>query len=331
MPNCSICLKREATQTGSHLLSAFMIESVVGKRGHEKGFLLDDAPDFDYRSNTGAIPVVENYLFCIGCEQRMAYLEGYVCTEYRDKFKNARFGQNFSDSEITGQSWILREAGRVHPHAFTLLLASLLYRMSLSNKKLFADFHLTPLEQEQLRGILDAALPPYENFKVKIKTAHYLRTLDGNEALFDGLYYIVATYDRLHDETMSFNIVHPAFRLPYNMMFGQLLILFFFGKPRREAIYLDFFGLLGNWDVLTTLNGDGMPLKTIVLPEQSWQVMLANVRDEIVAQKIPGLIQLFFQEHYKKYRRPPTNEDWLGFLDLKFPPDQLSGDTPEVK
>jgi hypothetical protein len=328
MPQCAICLQREATQTGSHLLSAFMIESVVGKRGHEKGYLLDDEPDFDYRRNTGAAPVLEDYMFCTGCEQRMAYVEGYICSEYRDKLKNTRFEQNFSDSQVAGQPGLLREAGRVHPHAFTLLLVSLLYRMSLSHKKLFAGFELTPPEQEQLRVILDAALPPYDNFKAKIKIAHYLRTLDNKAELFGGLYYIVATYDQLPDETMSFNLVHPGYRLPYNMMFGQLLVLFFFGKPRRQARYLDFFGLFAQWDVLTPLNGEGGSLKTIILPEQNWQGMLTNVRDEIVAQKIPGLMQLFLQEHYQAYQRPPTNEDWLAFLDRNFPPDQMPGSAP---
>jgi len=51
------------------------------------------------------------------------------------------------------------------------------------------------------------------------------------------------------------NFVHPACRLPYDMMFGQLPVRFFFGKPRRQPRYLDFFGLLARWDVMTPLNG----------------------------------------------------------------------------
>ena len=62
MPKCAICLTRDANQTGSHMLSAFMIESTVGKRGEELCYIIDEEPDFDYLENTGAAPVVEDYI-----------------------------------------------------------------------------------------------------------------------------------------------------------------------------------------------------------------------------------------------------------------------------
>ena len=319
MPICSICLTKEANQTGSHMLSAFMIESTIGERGNEKGYFISDEPNFDYRNNTGAEPVVEDYLFCSGCEQRMAYVEGYICREYRDKIKTERFQQNFIDIINAGQPDFIRQANRVNSYAFTLFIATLLFRMSLSTKRLFHDFNLIPPEQEHLRVIINEALPTYENFKVKIKIPHFLKNLNEKGDLFNGLYFIIATYDHLDDKTMSFNLSHPTYRLPYNMMVSQVIILFFFEKPRDRTIYLDFFKILEERDILLSLNGDGSPIRTIILEQSKWLSIISSIRDEIVANKMPGLMQVFVQEFVKKHLREPTSEDWRVYIEEKFP------------
>ncbi|MBC7913839.1 MAG: hypothetical protein H7Y07_06915 [Pyrinomonadaceae bacterium] len=191
--------------------------------------------------------------------------------------------------------------------------------MSLSTKRLFQDFNLTPPEQEHLRAIINDALPIYENFKVKIKISHFLKNLSEKGDLFNGLYFILATYDHLDDKTMSFNLSHPTFRLPYNMMVSQVIILFFFEKPKDRTIYLDFFNILKERDILLSLNGDGSPIRSIILEQSKWLSIINSIRDEMVANKMPGLMQIFVQEFLKKHQRESTGEDWLVYIKEKFP------------
>lgn len=48
---CRLCERKEADQTGSHITSAFLLASQIGKRGQEKGFLLTTDPSQDYTKN----------------------------------------------------------------------------------------------------------------------------------------------------------------------------------------------------------------------------------------------------------------------------------------
>ena len=73
-------------------------------------------------------------------------------------------------------------------------------------------------------------------------------------------------------------------------------------------------------DAVTPINSDQNPLKTIILPEENWASMLTKVRDEILAQKMPGIMQFFFHQHYQQHNRAPTNDDWLRFLNENFSP-----------
>jgi len=320
MPLCAICLTREANQTGSHMLSAFMIESTVGKRGEELGYHIDTEPNFDYRQNTGAEPVVEDYIFCTGCEKRMSYIEGYICADYRDKIKNSTFAQNFVDLPVEGYPGFVRESLRVNPLAFTLLIMSLLLRISLSSK-LFKDFSLRGQEQEAIRGILDQALPPFEDFKVKVKLKHYLRGLNEKASLFSDFNYIIAIYDQLDDTTTSFNFAHPSYRFPYNIMIGEVLILAFFEAPSKEARFQDYLGVTDQLDVTAMLNVANQPIKTLVIEKVKWVTMIQDVKKEVVAEKMRRIRNQFIRDFIKSNRRLPTQKDWQRFIDKNFPSD----------
>ena len=317
MAKCAICLTAEATQTGSHLLSAFMVESTIGKRGNEKGYILDDEPNFDYRINTGAAPIVEDYLFCRGCEQRMSYVEGYVCSEYRDKFKKGAFHSNFKS--VSEKNYSIQEAFHVNYYAFLLFLCTVLLKISLTKKKLFNAFELRPDEQEKLRNLINECLPPYLDYKVKIKQTHFLRDITQKAELFQDLYFVLVTYENLADETTSFNTADPYYRLPYNFMFGQVILYFFFSKPRSGGKYLDFFKLLDELELDKVINGEGNSLKTVFIPEDRWNQILDIPRQLLLKNKMPGLMQLFLQEHGKATHNPPTNQDWLNFIERSFP------------
>ena len=60
MPNCKLCQKVEATQTGSHITSSFFVKSQIGSRGNEVAFILTTDPNQDYTENVGAAPILED-------------------------------------------------------------------------------------------------------------------------------------------------------------------------------------------------------------------------------------------------------------------------------
>lgn len=317
MPLCSICLVTEATQTGSHLLSAFMVESTIGKRGKEEGYIINTEPNFEYRNNIGAAPIVEDYLFCRGCEQRMAYVENYVCTEYRDKLKKPGYQSNFRD--VSKNEYIIREALNINYYAFLLFICTVIFRISITKKELFAEFKLSANEEEKLREITNNASPLYQNFKVKIKRNQFIREINEKAAIFDGLYFIMSSYDELEDETISFNMAYAEYRHPYNFIFGQFILYFFFTKPRKSISNLDLFNLINELDIDLIYNGEGANIKTVILKEGRWKEILDIPRQILVRKKIPGLMKNFLEEFGKNNKQKPTNDDWVKYIDDNFP------------
>jgi len=319
MPSCKLCLTAEATQTGSHLLSAFMVESMVGKRGQEKGYLINAKANFDYRNDTGAKSIIEDYILCRGCEQRMAYVEAYVCGEYRDKIRNNQFKENFIAEDVENLDYRIIISKRVNPIAFMLFICTIIFRLSISKNEIATNFKLRANEEERLREIINQSLPVYENFKVKIKQSNWLRYINSKSNLFEGLYHITATYSDLRDRTRAIIFNHPQFRHPYNFMFNQFIILFFFSKPRKEERLLDYFELLVNLNPLLFLNESKNELKTIFVPEVKWDATLAIIKSALVKQKSESIRQQFVKDFSEKNGRNPTQEDYQKYIQEMYP------------
>lgn len=321
-PNhCQLCLTNTATQTGSHLLSAFLIESMVGKRGQEKSHIINASANFDYRKDVGAEPIVEDYILCRGCEQRMAYLESYISREYRDKIKSKQFQQNFEVQFIPNTPYYISRALRVSSEAFLLFICTVIFRLSISSKPLFVDFKLRPHEQEKLRAIIHEALPDYVDFKVSIKNKEWLKVLRGQTDIFQGLHYVVATYSQLEDPTTSFVFAHPDYRFAYNFMFNQVLVLFFFEKPRNNEVILDFFGLTNGLVLEEIANNHDNNVKTLIVSEDKWREMLNVPKRLLVKQKIEGIFGEFISEFIQKNDAFPTQRDWITYVNINFPND----------
>lgn len=132
---CKICQKAQATQTGSHMLSAFTMDGMLGIAGAEKGFLLSSNPASNYKLNVGASPIKMDFQFCRGCEQRLSYLEGYISLEFLRKFEGISFAQNFPIIKAS-DNYVLHRCNNVNIGAFFLLIASLVWRISIGNSNL---------------------------------------------------------------------------------------------------------------------------------------------------------------------------------------------------
>lgn len=84
---CRLCRKKQADQTGSHITSAFLLTSQIGKRGEERGFLITINPNQDYSQNQGDKGIKEDYIFCRDCEKRLGIIESISATEITQKME----------------------------------------------------------------------------------------------------------------------------------------------------------------------------------------------------------------------------------------------------
>jgi hypothetical protein len=296
-----------------------MVESMVGKRGQEKGFLINAKPNFDYRNDTGAKSIIEDYILCRGCEQRMAYVEAYICFDYRDKIKNNQFKQNFKTEYIENLNYRIVSSQRVNPTAFMLFICTIIFRLSISKNEIFLNFELRAHEAEHLREIINELLPTYENFKVKIKLANWLRAISSKSKLLEGLYHITATYSELSDRTRAVIMAHPEYRQPYNFILNQFIVLFFFRKPRKTEQLLDYFDLLINIDSSLLLNNSEDVIKTVLVSEEKWEAILTKVKTTLVRQKSKSLMEHFLKDFKEKNGRDATQEDYTKFLQEMYP------------
>lgn len=171
--SCKLCLKKEADQTGSHLISCFIVSSQIGERDNEKGFIITSDPEQDYSENLGSEGIKEDFIFCTACEKRLAFIESYFSQELTNKIDKENFAENFPIVELEDENISqLFKCINVHPIAFHLLIYSVIWRASISKKPLFASFNLEEDVLEELRFTLDLYLPEYKEHKIvpKLKT-----------------------------------------------------------------------------------------------------------------------------------------------------------------
>src|SRR5258706_6441589 len=284
MPPCQLCRRAEAIQTGSHLLSAFMVTSMVGERDQETGYFLSTQSPTGHSNNVGADPIKEDFILCRGCEQRLSFLESYVSSEFTQKIDDERFTQNFPISSPAGRI-PFKTCSRIQARAFSLLLYSIVWRWSVSTNPMFVNFRLELEIQEDFRRMLDSLLPPYENFKVSAKPKQWIRMLNQTEE-FKCCPYIIAKLNHAVDFDDSRNMVlaHPQFTRPYHLLANEYLLLLF--TPNDNKFAQDYFELKALYGDLGHLITDCNTLKVAIFTEDMWNGVLKIARDAFVKQQI---------------------------------------------
>ena len=88
---CKLCKNRVADQTGSHITSAFLLSSQIGKRGEERGCLITTNPEQDYSKNKGDKGIKEDNIFCRDCEKRLGVIKSLYAIEITQKIEEKQF------------------------------------------------------------------------------------------------------------------------------------------------------------------------------------------------------------------------------------------------
>jgi hypothetical protein len=310
MQLCKLCNSNEANQTGSHLMSAFMVKTMIGERDQEVGHLLSKDSIHGYRENVGAKPIKQDYILCLGCEKRLSFLESYISSEFTQKIDEERFSQNFPVTQ-PDQLIPFKTCNRVNARAFALQMYSVIWRASISEESMFKRFNLESEIDEDFRRMLHALLPPYQDFKVSAKPKDWIKMLnESNDFVCYPFVAMKCNFSPTRDKSRNMIFTPEGHRQPYQMLANEYL---FFVSKNPFSLSQDYFQIakqFGSIDHLVNLCND---LKIGILSEEQWNNVLKIPRDAIVQQQVVLIKKAESERFFQSEGRLPTEME-LRFL-----------------
>lgn len=303
MNKCRLCNENNADQTGSHILSCLSIKSMIGERGEEKSYLISPDPTENYRKNTNAAEVKEDYILCRACEQRLSYVEGYISSELTNKIKHEQFAQNFPLKKSQDISFL--ECQRVNPHSFHIFLYSLIWRASISSTRIFKNFTLSAEIEEKLRVILNSRIPPRTDYRgVTLSKKEWFQELEEHKDDFTEFKYLLLSTEQIEDTTGDFVIFHPTLNNPYSIMLNEWIIYF----PITASSNEDIFDLLNSHNREDLLNHNSHLIKVIQISNEKWSSIRKQLVQTLKNQKIKNMRIHFTLNYLQRYGYIPTNQ-----------------------
>lgn len=223
---CTLCKNKNADQTGSHITSAFLIASQIGKRGNEKSFLITTNPEDDYKQNHGDTLVKEDYIFCRDCEKRLGIIEAIYSREITQKIELPRFRENFTIVGLDNGFYKLI-CKKVHPIAFQLFILSLVWRASISEQPLFQHFKVSESIEERIRFNLDLFLPSIIDYNLALTEKEWLNLIEKCKDLFDVIPFVVFKADSIPNNEITYDFFDNITKQPYHISINDYYILLF--------------------------------------------------------------------------------------------------------
>lgn len=231
---CLLCQVNKATQTGSHMLPASLIASMIGPRDKEEGYVIkptDIKPisSFYGRSNLkNSDPVpqknefVKDFFFCPQCEKRLAVLEGEINPVLVKKIKDPNQKVNFPDLPLNSGIAAV-QCNNVNSTIFRLYIFSLIWRMCLLYRfKCGNEFLASPAEVEWFRKTLN------DSMGASIKETLEKSNLTEIEKVSFVMFVCLGEYNK----TMNMAVLHPGYRKPYCLILCEYLVLFSFTEEQ---------------------------------------------------------------------------------------------------
>lgn len=324
IPICRLCLAAPATQTGSHLLSCFLVESMAGKRGKEKIYLLTQDAKLDHLDNAGDSSVIEDNLLCRGCEQRLSYLEGYISQEFIQKINLSTQQVNFPVVKHI-ESYNIKECLKLNSAAFTLLIASVTWRISLSSLLGFSQFQLKEEEMEVLRKALNDLLPPYLDFKVKPNRKEWLEMITEKIEKVKIFSYVIITPEENQYKTSNLVLAPHFIDYPYSLMLNEFILLIYFGNfdpAKVQEDYYDLGEILIDEDAINTA---GKNIKVVYLPESKWEAIKTRFMSEQSVLKAKAMMRSKINAFINSNKGTLSHKQILDFIEQMTIEIQIGG------
>jgi hypothetical protein len=300
---CNLCKKKVADQTGSHITSAFLLTSQIGKRGEEKGFLITANPNQDYSQNQGDKGIKEDFIFCHACEKKIGVIEGIYAIEITQKIEQKQFESNFDKTELENSKYKLN-CKRVHPISFQLLLLSNIWRASISEQPLYRHFKLTKDLEERIRFNLDLFLPEVVDFKIAQSEKDWTKMIESCKELFDIIPIAIFKAENIENKGMTYEFFDNTCKSPYHIILNEYLILLFDNSLNWSD---DFFDLRIKTDLASIINDNVDKSIICVISNDSYFQILNKIKDLVIKQRLREIEKQSIDELFR-HGIPITSE-----------------------
>lgn len=156
---CKLCLEKQATKKNSHIISKFLVESMLGVEGPRVGYLIDPNSKRGIGRKVQDSPK-QDFILCPICEERIGMIERYASNYFHRQIR--------TENGTIAQPLIMPTHADAIPYVmvpelddnkFRLFLYSLLWRASISDANCFRTLKLKKKDEEKLRDLLFNLLP----------------------------------------------------------------------------------------------------------------------------------------------------------------------------
>jgi len=292
---CHLCKINGADQTGSHITSAFLLTSQIGKRGEERGFLITTNPDQDYSKNQGDKGIKEDFLFCRNCEKRLGIVESIYATEITQKIEQKQFENNF-EKIVLKNGYYKLNCKEVHPIAFQLLVQSNIWRASISEQPLYGHFKLSENLQERIRFNLDLFLPTIIDFKLALTEKEWTKSIEKCKDLFDNIPLAIIKAENIENKEMTYEFFDNVSKYPYQAILNEYFIFVF----ENSLSWLDDFFEFKNELDLTSIINDNLEQSTIcIISNERYFQTVKKIQSLAVSQRLQQIEKQSIAELYR--------------------------------
>ncbi|OFX89772.1 MAG: hypothetical protein A2W99_03835 [Bacteroidetes bacterium GWF2_33_16] len=278
---CRLCKKNEANQTGSHITSAFLLASQIGKRGNEKSFLISTDPKQNYLEDRKDKDVKEDYILCSDCEKRLSFIENIFSAEITNKIEVEKYSQNYIS--VAAETGIYLNCNKINPIAFHLFFYSVILRISISTQSLYNHFNLEAELEDELSFLLDLFLPVVINHKVAQSVDNWEKMVEYCQDLFSFFPYIVLKSRNQSNKTGNYQWYDNVSKEPYHLMLNEYIILPFFNSLVYED---DFFQLKDHISYVDFLNNSYDCVKLGILENELYESIIVDLQDQATSARL---------------------------------------------
>lgn len=326
MPNCNICNKNEANQTGAHIFPAWMVASAFNENSNPRDYeiiyafhslnteipyfgravqpdkineeLGRDLSDEEIKGQNNLITV--DNLWCRDCENKLKIVEDYFLENVDREI------EDFSKCDDTQ----IVELTEVSTYLVRLFLYSLIYRAAVTK---FNDFKIKDNVFKRLRYFINTYI------KKDLKsTKEFIEASEKKQELLNYPIKLVKTEQESGD-TSNFVLIHNKFDKPYCFVINRYIIQFYAKESHTRSTPYIFWGIT---DAITKM-GNILNYRENNLTLGLFNLKLWNyIKDRIVKdykeERKENLI-LIYKEMYKgkfgEYPSRPQIKKFLAELD----------------
>jgi hypothetical protein len=312
---CQLCRTNPADQTGSHILTAWLVASMFDKEKRNRDYEVmyeiapfdssipfigrNVSPDTveeqlgraltDEEIQNQENKVVKDHFLCTNCEKRFKAIED----EYLTKVHNIL-------EKVENEKLIDFESE--HSYIIRLFFLSQIWRISASKN---FPFSFEQKFEERIRDLLNTTLD------IKINKILENATIHSDALLSIPLCIIKSTKD--FKPTSKPLMVNPLLDKPYFLILNDYVLLIYEKESHTRSTPHDFYGI-SKFMKKDWINRGEKKFKFGYLNNKQWTSVTEKFVIAVRNQRIKNLTTLFIMMHQHKYHTKPTQESIKIFL-----------------